>query len=148
MIKQMGILVVVAMLAFACGGDDDTADGSGETIDVSLFEWGVTPSAPTVSTGQVTFNAKNDGSEEHEIIIVKDVAPGDFVVVDGKVDEDELPEGAFIGEIEVDAGESGDKTFDLEPGTYTIFCNIVETEDGVLESHFELGMVNTIEVTS
>lgn len=141
MIRQLGTLAVVAIFVVACGG-------GGETIDVSLFEWGVDPSTSSVSAGEVTFNATNDGGEPHELVIVKDVAPGDLTVVDGKVDEDGLPAGAFIGEIEeFEAGTSESATFDLEAGTYTIFCNITEEEDGEIESHFENGMVTTIEVT-
>jgi hypothetical protein len=31
-------------------------------------------------------------------------------------------------------------TFDLAPGNYVFICNLVEEEDGVLESHYQLGM--------
>ena len=61
--------------------------------------------------------------------------------------EDELEEGAFIGEIEAfPAGETCEGTFELpEAGDYILFCNIVETlEDGSVESHFEEGMVTTV----
>lgn len=140
-IKQLGALAVVAMFIAACSG-------GGGTVDVSLFEWGVDPSVSSISAGDVTFNATNDGGEAHELVIVKGVAPGDLPVVDGKVDEDGLPAGAFIGEIEeFDAGGTESATFDLEAGTYTLFCNITELEDGEVESHFENGMVTTFEVT-
>ena len=36
-------------------------------------------------------------------------------------------------------------TYELEPGTYTVFC-IVETEDGT--THYELGMRGTVLVES
>ncbi|HEX9848241.1 MAG TPA: hypothetical protein VGB33_07470 [Acidimicrobiia bacterium] len=40
------------------------------------------------------------------------------------------------------------RPLDLAPGTYTLFCNIVEEEvTGEFESHFQQGMVTTIEVT-
>jgi uncharacterized cupredoxin-like copper-binding protein len=121
----------------------------GDSIDVSLYEWKVEPSPDSVAAGEVTFNATNDGGETHELVIVKGVAPADLPTdADGKVIEDDLPEGAFIGEIEeFEAGTSESATFDLEPGTYTIFCNILETEDdGTTESHFQNGMVSTITV--
>lgn len=121
----------------------------GGSLDVSLYEWGVDPSATSVDAGEVTFNATNDGGETHELVIVKDVAPADLPVdEDGKVIEDDLPEGAFIGEIEeFEAGGAESASFDLEAGTYTLFCNIVEVEDGEAESHFQEGMVTTISVT-
>ncbi|MGB8361240.1 MAG: hypothetical protein WCE80_07570, partial [Acidimicrobiia bacterium] len=67
----------------------------------------------------------------------------------GKVIEDDLPEGSFIGEVEeFEAGTTESATFDLGEGTYTLFCNISEEEDdGSIESHFQQGMVTTIEVT-
>jgi len=139
--RTLGIAAVAALFA-ACGG------GSGD-LDVSLYEWSVEPSATSVSAGDVTFNATNDGGEAHELVIVKGVAPGDLPVdADGKVIEDDLPDGSFIGEIEeFEAGTTESATFDLEAGTYTIFCNITEDDNGEVESHFKNGMVATIEVT-
>jgi plastocyanin len=135
----------VAMFMAACGG----GNGAGNAVDVSLFEWGVDPSPTSVTAGQVTFTANNEGGEAHELVIVKDVAPADLPVdEDGRVVEDQLPAGAFIGEIEeFAAGGTETATFDLTAGTYTIFCNILEEEGGQTESHFQNGMVNTIEVS-
>jgi hypothetical protein len=142
-LRRVTLVAVVGLAVAACGG------GGGE-VDASLFEWGIEPSVSSVAAGEVTFNATNDGGEPHELVIVKDVAPEDLPTdADGLVLEEELPEGAFIGEIEeFPAGETESAAFDLEPGTYTIFCNILEEEDGgEVESHFQNGMVNTIEVT-
>jgi plastocyanin len=141
--RNAAATVVLSLIIAACTG------GAGE-VEVSLFEWSVEPSTDSVASGEVTFVATNDGGEAHELVIVKDVAPGDLPTDDtGKVVEDDLPEGAFIGEIEeFAAGETESATFDLAPGTYTLFCNIVEEEDtGEFESHFQEGMVTTIEVT-
>ncbi|MFZ0015223.1 MAG: hypothetical protein WAL25_14040 [Acidimicrobiia bacterium] len=143
MIKRIGVLTVFAMIVVSCGGD------GGGAIDVSLFEWEV--DAPSsASAGEVTFNATNDGGEAHELVIVKGVAPEDLPVdEDGRVIEDDLPDGSFVGEIEeFDAGLTESASFDLEEGTYTLFCNIIEEDDGEVESHFQNGMVTTLEVTS
>ncbi|MGA7227549.1 MAG: hypothetical protein WBZ45_05000 [Acidimicrobiia bacterium] len=139
---RIACLAILAMVFAACSS-------SGNEIDVSLYEWSVDPTPASVSSGDVTFNATNDGGEAHEMVIVKDVAPGDLPVdADGHVIEDDIPDGALIGEIaEFDAGNTESATFNLEPGTYTIFCNIIEEDEGVTEAHFQKGMVNTIEVT-
>lgn len=132
----------IALLVVSCGG------GSNQ-VDVSLFEWGVEANADSVSAGDVKFVATNDGGEDHEMVIVKGIAPADLPTDEtGKVDEDALPDGAFIGEIEeFEAGGEESETFNLAAGTYTIFCNIVEEEDnGEFESHFQEGMVTQIEV--
>ena len=52
----------------------------------------------------------------------------------------------WSGEIEpFPGGETCEGGFELEAGSYILFCNIVETEeDGTVESHFEEGMVTTV----
>lgn len=139
---RIACLALLAMIFAACSG-------GGNTIDVSLSEWQVDPAPSTAKSGDVEFSVTNDGGEQHEMLIVKDIAPGDLPTdADGHVVEDDIPDGALIGEVsEFDAGTTETKTFNLEPGTYTIFCNILETDAGVTESHFQKGMVNTITVT-
>jgi hypothetical protein len=145
------VLVMAGALALgltisACGGDDD--DGGGDTIDVVLSEWSVEAPA-TAKAGAVTINAANEGGETHELVVVRAPSSDGFVQDDtGKVDEDGFAEGDFIGEItEFEAGTTSSATFDLTPGTYVLFCNIVEEEaDGSYESHFMEGMQTTIVV--
>ncbi len=64
-------------------------------------------------------------------------------VTDGAPDEDALAEaGAF--ELEAfGAGQTCNATYELEPGSYTMFC-IVETADG--ETHLTLGMQGELRV--
>jgi hypothetical protein len=141
-LRLVAVVAGIGLVVAACGG-------SGSTVDVSLFEWGVDPSTDSLAAGEITFAATNDGGEPHELVIVRDVAPGDLPVdEDGRVVEDDLPDGAFIGEIEeFEAGTTESATFDLEAGTYTLFCNIIEEEGGEVESHYVNGMVTTIEIT-
>jgi ABC-type glycerol-3-phosphate transport system substrate-binding protein len=164
MSRRLGTGFAGAGLAFCllltgCGGDDDETSGdeaSGEesagdenSIDVILSEWAVEAPA-TVTSGSVTVNAINEGGETHELVIVRADSPDEFVVDDtGKVDEAGFAEEDFIGEIEeFDAGTTETGTFELTPGTYVLFCNIVEEEeDGEFESHFQEGMVTTITVS-
>ncbi|MGA7271563.1 MAG: hypothetical protein WB239_10870 [Acidimicrobiia bacterium] len=142
MLKRIAVTAIFALAIASCGG------GAGE-VDVSLYEWGVDPDTTTVSSGDVTFSATNDGGEAHEMVIVKGVAPADLPTDEnGHVIEEELPEGSLVGEIEeLEPGSTDSATFNLEAGTYTIFCNILEEDQGEAESHFANGMVNTIEVT-
>jgi hypothetical protein len=63
----------------------------------------------------------------------------------GKVDEDKLPAGAVIGELEAfSPGKNCSATFELAAGSYTLFCNVVGAEEG---SHFQNGMVTTLDVS-
>lgn len=124
-------------------GDASTAT---ETVDVTLDEWTVDPAERSVTAGSVHFAADNIGGEAHELVLVLDVP--ELPIVDGRVDEGALPEGALIGEIEAfPAGETCDGTFELVAGSYTLFCNLTSTDaDGTVQSHIDNGMVTTIVV--
>jgi hypothetical protein len=116
---------------------------------VTLSEWTVDPSPSSVTAGKTDFRAVNRGTEVHELVIVKGDQPAALPVKDGAVDEDALPKGAFIGEIEdVPAGDVCVGTFELAAGPYVLFCNIVEKEpNGELESHYQNGMRTALAVT-
>lgn len=151
----VGSALAMMLTLAACGDDDDDASGNGDggggaSVSVVLSEWIVEPDPTTAAAGSVEFVAKNEGGEVHELVVVKGDDPDALPVdEDGKVIEDDLPEGDFIGEIaEFDAGTEETASFDLEAGSYILFCNITEEEDdGTVESHFQEGMVNTITVS-
>jgi hypothetical protein len=116
--------------------------GGGAEVSVTLAEWSVAPSPASAPAGPITFRARNEGKEDHELVVVKGDRPDGLPVKDGQVDEDGLPPGAFVGEIEpFPSGETCPGTFPLAAGPYVLFCNIVEEEpDGTRESHYQQGM--------
>jgi hypothetical protein len=120
-------------------GDSSTSD---ETVAVTLDEWSVSPESESVSAGTVTFDVANEGEDAHELVVVRAGTVDSLPLNDDEiVDEEGLPEGAFIGEVEAfPSGESCEGTFELEPADYVLFCNIVEQEEGEIENHFQLGM--------
>ncbi len=140
----LGILLVSGLLFSACGGDDDNS------LSVQLAEWSVTVDGEA-SAGDVSISAENVGAEPHEVVIVKGLSPvelEDYLDETGFVVEADLPDGAFVGEIEeFDAGEEDDGTFNLPAGEYTFFCNIVEEEGGGWESHFLEGMYTSVTIS-
>lgn len=148
-VALVGVFVLGLALA-ACGSDEDGGSASSDGgIEVSLSEWSVEAPA-TASAGTVDVTANNEGGETHELVIVRADSPDGFEQDDtGKVDEEQFAEGDFIGEIEeFDAGTMSTGSFELDAGTYVLFCNIVEEEtDGTFESHFNQGMVTTITVS-
>jgi len=136
----LGAVLVLLLVGCSSGGD---------SVSVVLSEWVVQPDPTSASAGEVTFEAENQGAEVHELVVVKaDSAESLPTDETGKVNEDGLPEGAFIGEIEeFAAGGSESATFTLDAGTYVLFCNITEEEeDGSIESHFQEGMHATFTV--
>ena len=159
--RQVGRIAAVgavALLLAACGDD---AESSGEevtgdavsdrpcvpvgseleaeavaTVEVGLDEYTFDPTALEAPTGVVTFETTNNGDEPHELAFL----PGGGEVpltADGAPDEDALADaGAF--ELEgYGPGGSCNGTFELEAGTYTVFC-IVEADDG--STHLSKGM--------
>jgi hypothetical protein len=121
------------------------------TVEISLTEFALAPVPDEVPAGTIEFVASNDGEEPHELVIVRyDGEPGDIPVdADGAADEAQLPEGTEVMEIEGFAGgNTCTAAFDLEPGSYALFCNIVEEEEsGAMEAHYAEGMYTSFTVT-
>ena len=134
--------------AAACKPVGD-AGSSDATIAVELKEWTVLPARADVPAGTVTFDARNTGADAHELVVVRADDPATLpLAADGTVDEEKLPEGAFIGEIEAfPAKQTCKGTFELAAGGYALFCNLLETEaDGKRENHYANGMRTRFEV--
>jgi hypothetical protein len=154
MLDRRGVrrLVVVAtafgLLLAACGGNDEGGGGAqggggggGSSLDVTEQEFAIAiPSS--ADAGEVTFNVSNEGEETHEFVLVKtDLGMLDLPTADdGSVDE----EGKGIEPIDeiedIQAGTTQKLTADLDAGSYVVFCNIVEKEDGEVVSHYQNGM--------
>ena len=113
-----------------------------QQVVLTLNEWTIKPSLEP-KAGTIAFVAENAGKEPHEVAIVKGKSAEALpTTAEGAMDEDKLPEGALIGEIEPFAsGELCKGVFTLAAGDYVLLCNIVETEPtGEVESHFKEGM--------
>ena len=125
----------------------------GATVEVKLDEFSI--QAPTTAkAGRLTFAVTNEGEEVHELVVVKGDATSFPRVTstdpatNTAVDEDKLPVGAFVGEVEeIPAGQTCAGSFALAAGSYVLLCNIVEVHDGKPENHFDLGMQTTLTVT-
>ena len=105
------------------GGSQPAGSAAAGVISVEAKEYSFTPSAITVPAGDVTFQVKNAGTEEHEFEIFR----GDTVV-------DEI-EGLVPG-LTLDLKVPADK---LPPGDYTFKC--------LINGHDQLGMTGTLTVT-
>jgi uncharacterized cupredoxin-like copper-binding protein len=129
----IGAAVAVPMVG--CGGsssDNSTSNAAtppattgggasgGSSVDLSATDFKFDPSDPSVKSGNVTFNLKNDGQVAHSLEIED---------VNG---EDKEIEG------DVQPGQSGTLTVDLKPGTYEFYCPV--------DSHKQMGMTGEITV--
>jgi len=124
-------------------GDIAEAD---TVVNVTLDEWVIKADRTSVRAGKIGFVAENVGERAHELAIIRG-EPNTLPIRDGVLDEDALPEGAFIGEIEAfPPKETCEGVFDLSPGVYTLACLIVETHEGKEENHLAEGMLTTLTV--
>jgi uncharacterized cupredoxin-like copper-binding protein len=152
------IAVLAIGLSFAaCSSDGtsnaspDTTAGGGVTVPTAsgtpvAIEAGDTSDtvqflkvAPTsVKAGQVTFTFTNNGTRQHEMIVLKTDEKADALAVDKATNR--VSEDASVGEIsETDKGKVVTKTFDLAAGNYVLVCNI--------EKHYGQGMFAAFTVT-
>lgn len=139
-------LLAATVLAFAACGDE----GEGGEVDIVLKEWAVEPSVNTLPDGPITFNTKNEGSDEdHELVIIKTDFAADELPVndDGSVDED--ASGLDVkGEVrEVEPGDDSSGSYTLDPGKYALICNLVSEVDGQDTAHYGKGMRAAFTVT-
>ena len=145
---RIGVIAVslaLGLIGAACGGDDDGdgAAGGDSTIEIALQEWAVITSPAQAPAGELTFEVTNRGAEVHEFVILKtELGPLDLPTADdGSVDEEGDASIEVADEIEdIAAGSNEELTVDLEAGSYVLICNIVEEEDGEVESHYQQGM--------
>jgi len=123
------ILLTVALGAAACGpggggppggggqpggGQPGAGQPGGSRVSVSVKEWGIT--VGEVPSGAVTFVVKNDGAVEHNLVIKETQTR-----LDG-----------------IQPGQTKELRATLQPGTYTIVCDIA--------GHEEAGMHTTVTV--
>ncbi len=121
-LPAVGVLLGAALLSTGCaGGSSDLS-----SLPIDLNEWQVIPNRTSVQAGKVKITAKNRGSVEHEVVVLKtDLAPGALLTRGDKVDEDRA--GDNIGEIEEDElqpGKTMSRTFNLPAGKYALVCNV------------------------
>jgi plastocyanin len=130
--KASAVLAVGAIAALglaACGGDDDDntgaastpattttaagGGGGGSTVDIS------TPSGSTLAyeqsnvtakSGRVTINFDNKQAQPHDVVV-------------------QDSSGSQLGKTDLIASSQATTTVELQPGTYTFFCDVPGHED-------------------
>jgi uncharacterized cupredoxin-like copper-binding protein len=113
-------LVPLAAAAVAAAVFAPLALGAGSTVGITLKEFSVKPSTPSVKAGNVTFKVSNKGALEHELVVVKAaLAPNKLPVKNQVVTLKPLKKaGPFK------PGKGGTLSVSLKPGKYVLFCNL------------------------
>lgn len=114
------------------------ADG----VPVNLVEWAVETES-SLPAGPTTFAVTNGGNFPHEFGIARGPSYEELPLFDnGGIDEETLGDD-FLGKTEtIDPGGATTIDFELEPGTYVFFCNIIVGPN----SHAAQGQVLTVTV--
>ena len=134
----------IAAIAFAAvpGGSSGKAPG---TVAVTLAEGSLKPDRAEVRAGRVTFDTRNAGRAEHELLVVRtDLAPGALPmglegpavklagdVVLGVPHTHGSHEAKRAATRHVAPGSSRRETVVLKPGKYVLLCS--------LPGHYESG---------
>jgi plastocyanin len=122
--------LVAAPLLAACGDDDSASDGTDEPTETTAPDTGGSGSALTVhATDQLKFGAESYEAEAGEIDVT--------YVNDGTVAHTLLVKGVSGFKLEV--GDEDEGTVELEPGEYTLYCDVA--------GHEAAGMVATLTVS-
>jgi hypothetical protein len=140
-------------VASGVAGCEPVGEGriSDAEVHVELDEWSVGADTDTVPAGAIEFEITNAGEDEHELAIARgrsaDALP---LADDDTVDIPALEQrGLFVGEVEAfPAGGECSGVFDLDPGRYVLFCNLIHEEDSGVENHFQEGMATELVVRS
>jgi uncharacterized cupredoxin-like copper-binding protein len=136
-----GALVAIAF-AVAPGGSNGATPG---VVGVTLAEGSLKPAVSSVRPGRVTFDTRNTGRLEHELLVVKtDLAPGKLPlglegpavtlageVVLGVPHTHGTHEAKRAASRHVQPGSARRETVVLEPGKYVLLCS--------LPGHYESG---------
>jgi uncharacterized cupredoxin-like copper-binding protein len=135
-------LLALALLIGGCGG----TPAADRTVDVTLDEWTLTAARASVGAGEVAFESRNDGAEEHELLIVRTrLSPeritdprfaGTYVL---GAPHDHFSEAAGLRSRHLGPGRSRRDVVDLTPGDYVLFCG--------LPGHLENGQAAALRVT-
>ena len=103
-------------------------------VDLSNATMGIKLSQESAPHGVVGFKVKNDSKDtEHEMIVTRLAQPGKplpYIESEQRVDEDKAGDKGEVSEL--DPGESGSLTLNLEPGDYLLYCNVA--------GHYAAGM--------
>jgi uncharacterized cupredoxin-like copper-binding protein len=140
------VMAVLALGLAGCGGGDTSStsearpeptatDVTGRRTTVSMIEFAFKPNALSAKAGMLRVTAKNDGSDDHELVLIRTAKAAGALPTKG----DQASEAGTVGEIpDQKPGESASHTFKLKPGAYVYICNV--------PGHYAAGMRGTLTV--
>jgi uncharacterized cupredoxin-like copper-binding protein len=131
------LLLAAALTGAACQ-QPSTSSGPGGALTATLSDTAIQLSGATVDNGKVTLTVKNVGSVLHSLVVLKTNLADDKIPASSTdaSKADERGKVASTGAIQ--AGETKQFTFDLEPGKYVLICNEPAHYIVGMHTHFEV----------
>ena len=130
MIPRLLVLCLAALVVVSCSQQAETVPADVQ-LTVTLKDYSVTLSSPTVKAGTVKIGVQNSGSMAHEFDLIKTDLAADKLPLDGasgKAKEDGLVKQV----LNIGVGKVATVSADLAAGHYVIICNVA--------GHYQLGM--------
>lgn len=137
--RSMFTLVGALAASILFGSCADNSSSVDQQVEGQMSEWAITLDDDTATAGPLTFRISNDGTIDHEFLILKTNIPNGEIPVEGGIFEEDLASIEVIDEIPpFSAGSTAEITVDLQRGLYQLVCN--------LPGHYEAGMHTTLNV--
>jgi hypothetical protein len=116
------IVALAAVLLAGCGSEQQTASRAGVVVTERDFKI----SAPKqLAPGDLVLHARNEGPDEHELIVARIGPLGLPMRGDGLTLSEEALEHSEAGALEPGApGSERELQVKLRPGRYVFFCNM------------------------
>jgi uncharacterized cupredoxin-like copper-binding protein len=112
-------LLAVAALAGASVVVAGVPADAATSLSVKLSEFKVAPAKRSIGHGRVTFDVRNAGTMEHELVVIRTNTKAAQLARGGKASEK-----GSVGEVELAPGKSKHLTLNLKKGHYALVCNI------------------------
>lgn len=129
-VRRVGAAALALGLFWACSGSG--------TPEVTMGEY--TVEAPEeVEAGAVTFNVRNLGAIDHELVILRSTRPADKLPLEENEVQTEARGVEEVGSTDgIDPGEEAGLTVRLGRGRYALICNV--------PGHYQSGMYTSLRV--
>ena len=131
MIPRLAIaLCALVFVASSCSSAAETVPADVQ-LTVTLKDYSVTLSSPTVKAGTVKIGVQNSGAMAHEFDLIKTDLAADKLPIDGASGTARM-DGLVKQALNIGVGKVAVVTADLAAGHYVIICNVA--------GHYQLGM--------
>ncbi len=128
--RAIATLVLLAVIAAACGEPAPAFDAKAVQLVVEMRDYSVKPNVDLVKAGAMKIGIRNLATMQHDLVVLKtDLAPDKLPYDGGRA---QVIETGLVGKQLVEPQRSGALAVTLEPGNYVLICNIA--------GHYQLGM--------